>query len=376
VEGSLPLHEKILEMRIIQLIQKKQRRGAEIFAAQLSNELTKLGHQLLIVAIFNHSPDLDTGTVEIRELGRPLKRRNFDPKGYWQLSQLIRAFAPDIVQANAGDTLKYAALSKLLFPWKGALVYRNANQMGDFITSELQKYLYSKLLSQVDAVASVSQASKENFKVTFPKFQKEVAYLPIGIPIDQHTPAQGLPDFLKGKKYLLQVGGLVREKNPLFTLKLFESLAGEFSELELVFVGSGPLEKQLKEKIGLSPYQSRIHLLPNQPSVREYLGSAYALLMPSAIEGLPAVILEAMLARTLVVAYDVGGISEVVKNKETGFLISRKNEIEFKDAVVEALKIKVEDLDMMINNAYQFVNQNYNIKSVTDRFEDFYRELL
>jgi glycosyltransferase involved in cell wall biosynthesis len=47
------------------------------------------------------------------------------------------------------------------------------------------------------------------------------------------------------------------------------------------------------------------------------------LLLPSKIEGLPAVIPEAFYCKTPVVAYNVGGIAELIKNNVTGWLVEK-----------------------------------------------------
>ena len=51
-------------MKILQLIQKKQLRGAEVFAAQLSTHLVELGHEILIVALLDGKDQLPfTGNI-------------------------------------------------------------------------------------------------------------------------------------------------------------------------------------------------------------------------------------------------------------------------------------------------------------------------
>ncbi|HET8679698.1 MAG TPA: glycosyltransferase, partial [bacterium] len=64
------------------------------------------------------------------------------------------------------------------------------------------------------------------------------------------------------------------------------------------------------------------------------LAGADMLVLPSLTEGMPAAIIEAGLAGLPVVAYDVGGIDEVVRHGETGMLVAAGDERALVDAVV------------------------------------------
>jgi len=76
-------------MTILQLIQKPQLRGAEMFATQLSNELTELGHEVMVVALFPGASELPCKGTFIR-LDRPIGKRWFDYEGWKALANLIK----------------------------------------------------------------------------------------------------------------------------------------------------------------------------------------------------------------------------------------------------------------------------------------------
>jgi glycosyltransferase involved in cell wall biosynthesis len=96
-------------------------------------------------------------------------------------------------------------------------------------------------------------------------------------------------------------------------------------------------------------------------------------LLPSLIEGLPGVILEAFATRLPVVSYNVGGIKEVVLDKETGFLIDKNNEIDFLKAINNCLS---SDNDLIKNNAYELVSKNYSNEAIAYKFLEFYKKYL
>ena len=124
-------------MKIIQLIQKPQLRGAEIFACQLSSHLQEMGNEVLVVTIFEGDSELPF-SGKIIELNLKPKYRFFDLKGWKEFHRIIKEFKPDVIQANAADTLKFASSSKRIFKWSVPIIFRNANKMGDFINSSLK----------------------------------------------------------------------------------------------------------------------------------------------------------------------------------------------------------------------------------------------
>ena len=128
-------------MKILQIIQRSQLRGAEIFACQLSEALQNMGHQVDVLILFGKKSDVFHFPLSFFYLEANEEKRWLDFKGYKKLNQFIKKGNYDIVQANAGDTLKYATLSKKIFGWNNHLVFRNANKIGDFLNTIPKKLI-------------------------------------------------------------------------------------------------------------------------------------------------------------------------------------------------------------------------------------------
>lgn len=303
-------------------------------------------------------------------LKRPISKRLTDYKGWAAFSKIITEFQPDLIQANAADTLKFAVFSNLFFRWKTPIVYRNANQMGDFIQNGFHRVFNQILLNRVQGIASVSQASLKDLHQTFklPLIPHQV--IPIGIDLLelQQKVRQGMY-FNFERPFLLQLGGLVPEKNPMGMLEIVHTL--QDPSFDLVFTGNGPLKAALELKAQDLNLTDRIHFLPNQANPFPILTQAKALVMPSMIEGLPAVILEAMALRTPVIAYGVGGIPEVL-SEQTGYCIPPGDS----QAFIQAIHICLNsDNTPKLDAAQKLVSEQYSLEKVAKQFEEFYREL-
>jgi glycosyltransferase involved in cell wall biosynthesis len=106
----------------------------------------------------------------------------------------------------------------------------------------------------------------------------------------------------------------------------------------------------------------------------QFMKNADVLLLPSIIEGLPGVILEAFYCKTPVVAYDVGGISEVVINGKTGYLVPKGNEKAFVENVLKAIE-KTSQNQQLVQNAWQLVMNEYLNTHIADKFLEVYKSL-
>ncbi|MDO8601241.1 MAG: glycosyltransferase family 4 protein [bacterium] len=125
-----------------------------------------------------------------------------------------------------------------------------------------------------------------------------------------------LDDFLNEKdirfdNFVLLVGRNNPVKGVKYLVEAFEKIKPEFPDFRLVLVGEGLPEGKL-------PLEK----------VRDKMRDCYCLVVPSISEGLPRVILEAMALAKPVIASRVGGIPELVKDNETGFLTEPGNAVD------------------------------------------------
>lgn len=323
-----------------------------------------------IVFLFSNGAQLPFRGLKIHLLANP-KNRLWDWMAWKRLARIIQEFEPDIVQANSGDTLKYAGFSRFFFRWKSKLLFRNANLISGFINSKPKFLLNKFLLSQCDGVASVSQICLQDFQNLF-AWKKPIAHLPIGI--DVQLEVRQLPldilSWLSDSPYLIHIGSFVPEKNHLGLIRIFEKVNQRFPNMKLVLCGNGPLQYEIGKNL-----PPNILIAGARADVLAILSQAKALLLPSLIEGLPGVILEAMALNIPVVAYDAGGVSELVITGHTGFLVEIGNEEKFVEMIMTLIS-NPEIQSKVSKEALEFVTQIYRLDKVSADFAGFYQKLL
>jgi glycosyltransferase involved in cell wall biosynthesis/GT2 family glycosyltransferase len=92
-------------------------------------------------------------------------------------------------------------------------------------------------------------------------------------------------------------------------------------EASFVLAGEGPERHRLEETVRSLGIGSRVRFLGYREDVPELLAACDIVVLPSVYEGLPISILEAMAAEKPVVATNIGGIREAVRDGETGLLV-------------------------------------------------------
>jgi len=118
------------------------------------------------------------------------------------------------------------------------------------------------------------------------------------------------------------VGRLSREKDHLTLLHAFRQLAREGSvNAHLLIVGDGPERPRIEAAIRDFQLCAAVTMTGHMPSAEPYYGVADLAVLSSLSEGSPNALLEAMSARVPVVATAVGGVPEIVADRQSALLV-------------------------------------------------------
>lgn len=126
-----------------------------------------------------------------------------------------------------------------------------------------------------------------------------------------------------------------------FILSIPEILS-KHSSIKFLLVGEGPTEEKIMYLISSKGLKENIKILPFQPKIDDILKAIDILVVPSLSEGLPYLILEAMAKGKVVVATSVGGIPEIIKHKENGYLVPSCDPQSISSAVIYLFENKTE----------------------------------
>lgn len=338
-----------------------------MFTCQLAIHQNSLGHNIKIASIYPGNAALPWDD-EILCMQGSESKKIIDYKGWRNIFRLIKQFNPDLIQANSGDTLKYLVFSKKIFGWQTPIVFRNASEIGRYIKSPIQKKINNYFYKNVDFVISVSKASEKDILRLFPFLIGKTEVIPVGLEnISIEEIILQPVDFM----HIVHVGGFSFEKNHIGLLKIFKKVSESNSSVHLHLVGDGPLKTKVVKEIEKLDLKNNVSLYGFVKNPLSYIKAANILILPSIIEGLPGVLLEAMYSKTPVIAYDVGGISEIL-NFETGNLIKKNDEMGFSKSILNTLQTPPVE---QIEKAYNLVTNEYMNYDITKKFIEVYEKV-
>ena len=135
------------------------------------------------------------------------------------------------------------------------------------------------------------------------------------------------------------VGRLCEQKGQLLLIHALAELQRRGLSCELVLAGDGEMRPEVEALVAHHGLQSRVRITGwiSGAQVREELLASRALVLPSFAEGLPVVIMEAMVLQRPVITTAVAGIPELVRNGESGWLVAAGSIDELIDAMANCL---------------------------------------
>ncbi len=366
-------------MKILQLVTKRQYRGAEVFAANLSAELLKLGHEIIFAGLYKNEKDvLEVEGAENLDLSH-VKKGSFSLTLVHKIVQLVKNSQPDVIQCNGSDTLKYMVAASFFVP-KTPIIYRNISIISEWLSNYPKHLIYKNIFKRVDHVSSVGGEAIKDLITTFDYPSSQTSVIRRGIPIKEIDNTKERTLLIKefglneNDHLCMHIGNFSPEKNHRFLLDIFEKMKDDYPHVKLILVGTGKLFEDIKKQVTARNLQETVFLTGFRKDIPELLAAADCFALVSKVEGVPGVILEAAAQKKPSVATNVGGVNEVLITGETGFIIDNFDKDEFAGKLI----LLMEDVELraeMGGNAYKLVLTQFNPKSNALKFEDLYQQL-
>jgi glycosyltransferase involved in cell wall biosynthesis len=168
------------------------------------------------------------------------------------------------------------------------------------------------------------------------------------------------------------------KKHPEFIVALAHSLRQTgYSNIKWVLAGDGEELDRLKQQIEHLGLQETVLLPGYIQDPRPLLKDTDVLVLPSEVEGLPVVILEAMSMGIPVVASQIGGIPELVEDGENGYVIPFDEH--FLDTSARKIKLLLSDQKLyqqIAQNNRIKVQQAFSIHKMADQYDRLFKQLV
>lgn len=144
----------------------------------------------------------------------------------------------------------------------------------------------------------------------------------------------------------------------------------------LILAGAGPMEGVLRAQAASLGLMRRVHFLGHREDVPEILAASTVVVLPSTMgEGVPQTILQALALARPVVASDVPGVRQVVRDRETGLLVPPEEPVALAGAILHLLDHPRLARDLG-EAGRRLVLSAYTVDRMTDAMEAVYRRMV
>lgn len=263
-----------------------------------------------------------------------------------QMGLVLHKVKPDIVHTNAPKAGVLGRLATLIF-WHRAKVVHTFHGLG-FAREQGEKQfkffvMVEKFCSKfTDVLVFVSRKNAQEAKELGIGKGVRTEIIRAGVNFNPILPLKFDPVAKKASfnipanaKVVLALGNCKPLKNPLHFVFAAYKVLNQMKNVYFIFTGDGPLKEHVSNLVKNLNIEKYVLFPGWRNDALELLAIADIYASVSLREGLPMSLLEAMSMRVPAVCYDVDGISEVVTNNKTGFLVRPKDI----DKFAEKLKV-------------------------------------
>ena len=333
-----------------------------IHLKHFSDELEKLGMECKVI--------LDMDFLE-KSLSFNLKKKITTNK---KLKTLLNTFEPNIVLLDNISRLAKTILDEKIplfllirgnyweeLEWAKKTIYKSPLKL--FSVLKNQK-LADRIFKESSMILPISEYIKNEFQIRYSKNEIEV------FPADGRNTVDWVQ--VEKQKLIHPCVGLVQGFNIWGKTRELNTLQGVMRKLPNVtfyLIGDGVYRDEIIPK--LEKFENFVWMgnleYPNE--VKKFFSSIDVYLLLSGLEGLGQSIIEAMLMKKPVIASNIGGIPEIVKDGETGFLVNLEDSEQIVRLVNDLLS-KPDLVKKITTKAEENVKMNYSWEFLAKKFLD------
>jgi len=255
---------------------------------------------------------------------------------FLKIKGIIKEEMPDIVHTHLIHGDFYGTLAARQVGIK--IIITSKHNDDNFRRMRLIRYLNRYFNRRAEKVIVISSAL-EHFCIEFEHVDPgKIEVIRYGL--DDFSSKLGVRDLREKLGYQPEgilfgiIARLTDQKGHIYLLKAFKKVNAKYPRAKLLIVGSGELSVKLEEMVSELNLNNQVKFTGRREDTADIYHALDVFVHPSIWEGFGLVFLEAMSFSLPIVATRVSAIPEVVKDGETGILVSPKNITDLAEAMV------------------------------------------
>jgi glycosyltransferase involved in cell wall biosynthesis len=381
-------------MKILQIVPSYPPKvgGVENHVFELTRHLRMLGHTVYVMT--SNLPPLNKGTENNLDIRLPVLH---NLSGKWgeipicpSIFTKLAGMQPDIVHLHtpprffaesAAFYLRFLKSNKIPFVVTYHLHNTSLHRLEKTVwwihTRTLQRFV----LNTANKVVICNSNEKNLIQSEFGVNPEKTIVLPPGVDCDRFAPGQ-TPLFTRknpNEKIVMFSGRINPVKGLNFLVTAFDTVAKIHKNVTLIICGAeaGNYKHELKQMAKDLGISSRITFLdPVSPETYpNLLASCDIFVLPSLSESWPISIAEALSMEKAVIATNVGGVTGIIKNNQTGLIVNPSDSA----ALAQALNRLIENPSLeskLAKNGREYIVGNFDWNVLAARFEALYQHVL
>lgn len=240
------------------------------------------------------------------------------------------------------------------------------------------KPLLKFAIKKSNAVTAISNYTAKEITEIAPT---DIAIIPFGAAVavsDQKLPIPKDSTIMN----ILFVGRLVERKGVKYLIEALE-IVNKKIVADLTIVGEGGEKTNLESLAKEKKLEDKVNFTGKvtQSQLEDFYRKCDIFVLPAVTdskgdtEGLGVVLLEAMSYHKPVVASALGGILDIVKNGENGFLVPEKDPVKLADAILQIIQ-QPELRNRFGEAGYNYANRNFSWEKIVSDIKKLYKEVL
>ena len=304
-------------------------------------------------------------------------RRPIDPWLTWPIYRLAKRERVDLVNTHSSVDSWTASVAA----WMAKIpVVRTRHLSVPVRRNPLSRLVYSHLCDKIVTTGEVIRGLLIRELRLDPA---KVVAIPTGVDLDRFDPRKVKGDRVRadlGLKASVPLVGMVAVlrswKGHRLFLKAVPLIVKKVPQVRVLIVGDGPQWGNIQRWVGEMGLKEVVVLAGHREDIPDVLAALDVVVSASTgAEGVPQTLVQALAMERPVVATDVGGVPEVIRDGETGLLVSSGDHQALASAIVRLL-LEKETALLLGRRGRKLVEKEYGLETMMDQLEVLYQGLM
>ena len=306
-----------------------------------------------------------------------------DLRAIKEVKQIIKKERPNIVYLHSSKAGAIGRLA-LFFNLKKTIFY---NAHGWYFNAKIskKKKLFIAMIERIlalrtDKIINISQSEYDSAIKHRVAGKERMCVIENGIDFSKFKDRNKYREetrkkynINKNEKVIGVVGRLSEQKDPMTSIKAFNLIHKNNKNTKFMFIGDGELKEEVVNYVKEKKLEKNVIITGWVNNVEKYIPALDVAILPSKWEGFGLVLIEYMACDKPIVATNVGGIADIIKDNKNGYLVVVEDYKQLAKKINEIIKGKSKTKKIIMHN--KEYRKKYDIKNLVKKHKKIFEEV-